>query len=186
MKKLLVLAVLCACLPVLAQSQTTSDSTSGSTAASSNVNNPTFIYNAPVAAATPTASSSGPTASTSTNANFSSTDSSFRTNQAASAGTVFVNPPAADTCARAGNGFSVQGVGAGASLSLGGVESAKCDMRADSINLKVIGAPAEVIKARHCMDAQMAEAYARAGQPCVDKRPAAQMASADGANTAQR
>lgn len=92
-------------------------------------------------------------------------------NTAASAGTVFVNPPAADTCARPGFGLSAQAVGGGVALSAPGVESEKCDMRADVLNLKVTGAPQEVVKARQCMDSKMAEAYARAGMPCRDMRP---------------
>lgn len=160
--------------PLFAFAQATSDSNSGSTATNSNVNNPTFIYSPTGggAASSGTAGFAGPTVG------FNSTDQRFQTNQAATPGTVFVNPPAAETCARAGNGFAVQGVGAGLSASIGGVESVKCDMRADTINLKVTGAPQEVIKARQCMDAQMAEAYARAGQPCEDRRAAERKADA--------
>lgn len=95
----------------------------------------------------------------------------FKGNTAAQAATVFVNPPAADTCAMPGSGGSVQVVGAGAGLSIAGDASVRCEMRADVLNLKVTTGDMDVIKARQCMDAQMAEAYARAGKPCVDKRP---------------
>lgn len=95
----------------------------------------------------------------------------IHTNQAATAATVFVNPPAADTCAMAGSGVSLQLPGGGAAISAGGEASVRCEMRADVINLKVTGAPGEVVKARQCMDDKMAEAYARAGMPCTDARP---------------
>lgn len=157
--------------PLFAFAQATSDSNSGSTATNSNVNNPTFVYS-PSGAGAAGAGTAGPALG------FNSTDQRFHTNQAATPGTVFVNPPASETCARAGNGFALQGVGAGLSASIGGVESVKCDMRADTINLKVTGAPQDVIKARQCMDPQMAEAYARAGQPCEDRRPAERKADA--------
>lgn len=99
------------------------------------------------------------------------------TNQAATAPTVFVNPPAADTCERAGVGVSGGWVTGNAGLNIPRGQSDKCDMRADTINLKVTGAPQDVIKARHCMDAAMAEAYARAGQPCRDERQEARAAA---------
>lgn len=95
----------------------------------------------------------------------------IHTNQAATAATVFVNPPAADTCAMAGSGVSLQLPGGGAAISAGGEASVRCEMRADVINLKITGAPDAVWKARQCMDDKMAEAYARAGIPCTDARP---------------
>lgn len=148
MKHLIIAAALCLALPALAQ--TNAGSQSGSVASTANTNNPTFNYIAP--AANP------------------HTTADFRTNQAASGPSVFVNPPGADTCDRAGLGISVGAVGGNAGLNIPRGQSDKCDMRADTINLKVVGAPPAVIKARHCMDAQMAEAYARAGIPCKDMR----------------
>lgn len=152
MKHLLIAAALCAAFPVLAQ--TNAGSSSGSVASTANTNAPVFNYTSPAASPFTAAR----------------VDQDVHSNQAATAATVFVNPPSADTCAKPGTGISAQGVGAGVGLSIGGGESAKCDMRADTINMKVIGVPMEVIKARHCMDAQMAEAYARAGMPCRDMR----------------
>lgn len=94
-------------------------------------------------------------------------------NQASSAATVFVNPPAADTCAKAGTGASLQVAGVGAAISNGGDPSETCETRADSINLKVIGAAPAVIKARHCQSPAMAQAYEDAGDPCPARlRPA--------------
>lgn len=106
-----------------------------------------------------------------------SLDNRVTTNQAASAGTVFVSPPVAGTCTGAGSGAAVQIPGGGVVLSKGGEPVAKCDTREDVVNLKWSGAPAEVVKARQCMDKDMAEAYARAGQPCVDQRPDARAAA---------
>lgn len=157
MKNLLTIAAaLCFALPALAQ--TNAGSSSGSIASTANTNNPTFNYIAP--AASP------------------STHATFDTNQAASGPSVFVNPPAADTCDRAGLGISGGWVSGNAGVNIPRGQSDKCDMRADTINLKVIGAPMEVIKARHCMDAQMAEAYARAGLPCRDMREGVQPTAA--------
>lgn len=94
-------------------------------------------------------------------------------NQASSAATVFVNPPAADTCAKAGSGASLQLAGIGGAVSSGGDPSETCETRADSINLKVIGAAPAVIKARHCQSPAMAQAYEDAGDPCPARlRPA--------------
>lgn len=163
MRSLIIAAAVCLAFPAFAES--TAGSTSGSIASTANTNNPTFNYIAPAANPNTYARVEG------------------TTNQAATAATVFVNPPSSDVCAKAGTAISAQAVGAGAAVSFGGGESAKCDMRADTINLKVIGAPMEVIKARHCMDAQMAEAYARAGAPCVDMRPAEKRAEGYGLGT---
>lgn len=94
-------------------------------------------------------------------------------NQASSAATVFVNPPAADTCAKAGSGASLQLAGVGGSYTKGGDPSETCETRADSINLKVVGAAPAVIKARHCQSPAMAQAYEDAGDPCpAHLRPA--------------
>jgi hypothetical protein len=93
------------------------------------------------------------------------------TNQAATGPSVFVNPPSADTCERAGFGASVGTVGANAGVNIPRGMSVECNMRADAVNLKFTQAPQAVIKARHCMDPNMAEAYARAGDPCTDARP---------------
>jgi len=148
MKSFVLLVALCAALPALAQSNA---STSAASRAETAVqgNGVVSITNQAAPAVT---------------------SAKFETNQAASGPSVFVNPPAADTCDRAGVGISGGWVTGNAGVNIPRGQSDKCDMRADSINLKVVGAPSEVIKARHCMDAQMAEAYARAGQPCVDAR----------------
>lgn len=161
MRSLIIAAAVCLAFPAFAES--TAGSTSGSIASTANTNNPTFNYIAP--AASP------------------NTHATIDTNQAASAPSVFVNPPAADTCDRAGVGISGGWVSGNAGVNIPRGESAKCDMRADTINLKVVGAPPAVIKARHCMDAQMAEAYARAGDPCVDLRPAEKRAEGYGLGT---
>lgn len=95
----------------------------------------------------------------------------IHTNQAATAATVFVNPPAADTCAMAGSGVSLQLPGGGAAVSAGGSASVRCEMRADTISLKVTGQSPAVIKARYCRDEEMREAFAAAGEPCTDARP---------------
>lgn len=95
----------------------------------------------------------------------------IHTNQAATAATVFVNPPAADTCAMPGNGFGVQAPGGGVVVSAGGKVAIKCDMRADAISLKVTGQSPAVVKARYCMDEDMRESFAAAGEPCIDARP---------------
>ena len=99
--------------------------------------------------------------------------SDFHTNQAASAGTVFVNPPAPGTCVLPGDGASLQFAQVGAVVSKGGKVYVRCDIKDDALNMKVTGQPPEVIKARYCMDEAFAEAYARAGLPCEDKRPPA-------------
>lgn len=156
MKHLITIAAaLCLALPVMAQ--TNAGSSSGSVASTANTNNPIFNYIAP--AASP------------------NTHAAFDTNQAATGPSVFVNPPSADTCERAGVGVSGGWVSGNAGVNIPRGQSDKCDMRADTINLKVIGVPMDVIKARHCMDAQMAEAYARAGQPCRDAREGARAAA---------
>lgn len=148
MKSFVILVALCAALPALAQSNA---STSAASRAETAVqgNGVVSIQNQAAPAVT---------------------SANFHTNQAATGPSVFVNPPGADTCERAGVGLSVGAVGGNAGVNIPRGQSEKCDVRADTINLKVVGAPMEVIKARHCMDAQMAEAYARAGQPCTDAR----------------
>jgi hypothetical protein len=151
MKKIILVAAMLAASTAFAD--TTAGSTSGSVAsvAPTNIGNPTI--NMP-----------------GTNPNtYTRFDGS--TNQAATGPSVFVNAPAADTCERAGFGASVGTVGANAGVNIPRGQSDKCDVRADTVNLRFTGASQGVIKARHCMDAQMAEAYARAGEPCVDARP---------------
>lgn len=147
------IAIALACTPTLAETAATSGAQSTAQASPQNIGNPVINVNG---AATPAA----------TTAKVDHT-----TNQAATGPSVFVNPPSADTCERAGVGLSGGWVTGNAGVNIPRGQSDKCDIRADTINLKVTGAPAEVIKARHCMDAAMAEAYARAGQPCRDERP---------------
>lgn len=154
MKRILILAALAASLPAFAQSDAGASSLSrAETAVQGNgivtINNP------------------------------SATSTDWRTNQASAAPAVFVNAPSADTCERAGFGFAAGAVGGNAGVNIPRGQSDKCDVRADTVNLKFTGAPQEVIKARHCMDAQLAEAYARAGQPCRDQRPQQQAAYSD-------
>jgi hypothetical protein len=111
------------------------------------------------------------------------TRADFHTNQAATAATVFVNPPSADVCAKAGTGVSVQVAGFGGALSNGGDASESCETRADTVNLKFTGAPAAVLKARHCQSPAMAQAYEDAGEPCPQRlrplQPAQQSVSDD-------
>lgn len=109
---------------------------------------------------------------------YTAADVRHTTNQAATTGTVFVNPPASGTCATAGSGLALQAVGGGAAVSIGGGASETCEAREDVVNLKWSGAPAEVVKARQCMVPAMAEAWARAGIPCVDLRTQAQPTAA--------
>lgn len=104
--------------------------------------------------------------------------SDIHTNQAATPATVFVNPPAADTCAMPGSGLALQLPGGGFGGTLAGEASVRCEMRADVLNLRVTGADPIVIKARQCMDDKMAEAFARAGMPCKDLRPEQPVANA--------
>lgn len=99
----------------------------------------------------------------------SSIRSKIDSNQAATAATVFVNPPSADTCAKAGTGVSMQVAGFGGAISNGGDPSETCETRADTINMKVTGASAAVIKARHCQSPAMAQAYEDAGEPCPQR-----------------
>lgn len=158
MKKFALAIVLAsmAASPAFAQNNASAATDSLAVASPSNIGNP--VIN--MAAANPFS--------------FTSALQRIETNQASPGPSVFVNPPAADTCDRAGVGISGGWVTGNAGVNIPRGQSDKCDMRADSINLKVIGAPPEVIKARHCMDANMAEAYARAGVPCRDMRPEAQ------------
>lgn len=173
MQRILIsIAIALACTSALAETAANSGSQSTAQASPQNIGNPIVNVNG-----TPTAPITA-----------ARVDNNVHTNQAATPGTVFVNPPAADTCAKPGSGLAVQAPGGGAAVTIGGGESAKCDMRADTINLKVTGAPQSVIKSRQCMDPQMAEAYARAGEPCVDQRPqqraeAAPAAQVTAANT---
>jgi hypothetical protein len=134
-----------------AESNAGSTSTSGAVVAPQNIGNPVIqIESAP-----------------------GHTRADFHTNQAATAATVFVNPPAADTCAMAGTGVSAQVAGFGGAISNGGDASKTCETRADTINMKVIGVTMSVIKARHCQNPVMALAYEDAGEPCVERlRPA--------------
>lgn len=97
------------------------------------------------------------------------TRADFHTNQAATAATVFVNPPSADVCAKAGTGVSMQVAGFGGAISNGGDASETCETRADTVNFKFTGASAAVIKARHCQSPAMAQAYEDAGEPCVQR-----------------
>jgi hypothetical protein len=150
MKNLFVLAALAAALPAFAQSEAGSTAQSRAETAVSG-NGIVTIQNQAQPA--------------NTYARFDGT-----TNQAASAPPVYVNAPSADTCERAGFGLSAGAVGGNAGINVPRGQSDKCDVRADTVNLRFVGAPAEVIKARHCMDVQLAEAYARAGMPCVDWR----------------
>lgn len=153
MKNRIIAAALC--LPLLALAQTQAGSTSGSTASVAPVNVGNPVINLPGAPA--------------------ETRTRIESNQAAGAATVFVNPPAADTCAKAGFGLSLQAVGAGAALSAPTGENLGCETRADAINLKVTGVAQSVIKARQCQNPAMAQAYEDAGDPCVQRlRPGQQ------------
>lgn len=157
MKNILILAAIFAAFPALAQSE--AGSASQSRAETAVAGNGVVTVNQ---AAQPA---------------YTAADVRHTTNQAATGPSVFVNAPSADTCERAGFGLSVGAVGGNAGANIPRGQSDKCDVRADTVNLRFVGAPAEVIKARHCMDTQLAEAYARAGMPCEDKRPAAQVSA---------
>lgn len=97
----------------------------------------------------------------------------YTTNAAATGPTVFVNPPSADTCAKAGLGISGGWVSGNAGVNVPMGASDTCETRADAINLKVTGAPPEVIKARQCQNPAIAQAYQDAGFPCPKVRPTA-------------
>ena len=90
----------------------------------------------------------------------------YNTNQASTGPTVFVNPPSADTCSRPGLGVSGGWVSGNAGINVPMGASDTCETRADAINLKVTGAPQEVIKARQCQNPAIAKAYEDAGFPC--------------------
>lgn len=92
---------------------------------------------------------------------------------AASAASVYVNPPSSDVCQRAGFGLSLQGYGGGGAISAGGSESDSCETRADAINLKYTGAPEVVIRARQCQNAKIAKAFEDAGMPCPKSKVSA-------------
>lgn len=149
MKHLLILAAALACGTALAQSDSASVARSETQVAGNGI---------------VTINNSGQPTNTANRAD-------LHTNQAASAPSVFVNAPSADTCEKAGFGLAVGTVGGNGGLNIPRGMSDPCNVRADTVNLKFTGAPDAVIKARHCMSAEMAEAYARAGMPCVDQRP---------------
>lgn len=85
---------------------------------------------------------------------------------ASSAAPVYVNPPSADVCQRAGFGLSLQGYGGGGAISAGGSESDSCEIRANAVNLKFTGAPESVIRALQCQNPKIKQAYEDAGISC--------------------
>jgi len=87
----------------------------------------------------------------------------FRTNQAAAASSAFATPAVIGTCATAGWGTSLQGVGAGLAFAGPGGVDPGCDLVRDLSVLKTIGASAEAAMQRACAKPEIRKAMMDSG-----------------------